>query len=291
MSTCGTALDSANLAYLTQSAGFWRRRANFGDMPHLAAGARRALAIEMHSGAGNRQPLLVVVDIVPDQIGHRDRGVADRFAERPAGNGPYVLLELRDGGAVQRPVPGIMHPRRDLVDQHRRAALLLHHEHFDREHADIIERGRDLLGNGAGFFRKRRRYVGRRARDFQDVVAVLVFGDVERLHMAVRRARRDHGDFTLERNERLEDRGFGAEVFPDLLDVVAIADDRLALAVIAEATRLDDCGQADAGDRGAQGFHGRYVGVIGGADAELLYKILFDQPVLRRLEDFLRGDH
>ena len=102
--------------------------------------------------------------------------------------------------------------------------------------------------------RQRIRDIGRRARDFQDVVAMLVFGDVEAFDLAVGRARGDHRDLALERNEGLEDRGFGAEVLPDLVRIVALADDRLALAVIAEAAGLEHGGQADARDRGAQGL-------------------------------------
>ena len=55
------------------------------DMAHLAAGARRALAVEVHGGAGHGQPFLVVVDVVADQIGHGDRrrgGPACRAASR-----------------------------------------------------------------------------------------------------------------------------------------------------------------------------------------------------------------
>ena len=81
---------------------------------------------------------------------------------------------------------------------------------------------------------------------------MLVFGDVEAFDMAVGRARGDHRDLALERNEGLEDRGFGAEVLPDPVRIVAVADDRLALAVIAEAAGLDHGRQADARDRGAQ---------------------------------------
>ena len=58
-------------------------------------------------------------------------------------------------------------------------------------------------------------------------------------------ARGDHRDLALERHEGFEDRGFGAEVVPDLVEIVALADDRLALAVIAEAAGLDHRGQAD----------------------------------------------
>ncbi len=79
--------------------------------PILRPGPRRALAVEVDGGAGDGQPSLVVVDIVPDQVGHGDRAVADRLAERPAGDGADVLLELRDRRAVQRPVSGIVHAR------------------------------------------------------------------------------------------------------------------------------------------------------------------------------------
>jgi hypothetical protein len=48
----------------------------------------------MHGSAWNRQPLLIAQDVVPDQIGHGHRPMADRLAERPAGNGADVLLEL-----------------------------------------------------------------------------------------------------------------------------------------------------------------------------------------------------
>jgi hypothetical protein len=48
--------------------------------------------------------------------------MADQLAQRLAGDGTDMLLELRDRGAVERPVSGIVHPRRDLVDQDFRAA-------------------------------------------------------------------------------------------------------------------------------------------------------------------------
>jgi len=63
-------------------------------MPHLAAGPSRALAVEVDGGAGNREPPRVVVDLVPDQVGHDDLTVADRLAERPSGDGANMLLEL-----------------------------------------------------------------------------------------------------------------------------------------------------------------------------------------------------
>src|SRR5882724_13612909 len=114
-------------------------------MPHLAARPRRALAVKVDGGAWFRQPLLVVKDFVADQVGHGHRAVADGFAEWPSGDGADMLLELRDRRTVQRPVPGIMYPRGDLVDQYIRPAVTLHHEHLDREHADIVQCSGDPL--------------------------------------------------------------------------------------------------------------------------------------------------
>src|SRR5882724_2290756 len=87
------------------------------DMAHLPARPGCALAIEVNGRALLGQPCLVAVDLVPNQIGHGDGAMTDRFAKRPARDGPDVLLELRDRGAVERPMTGIMHPWRDLVDQ------------------------------------------------------------------------------------------------------------------------------------------------------------------------------
>ena len=63
-------------------------------MPHLAARPWRSLAVEVDGGAGHRQPALIVVDVVADQVGHGDPAMADRLAQRPAGNGPDVLTRV-----------------------------------------------------------------------------------------------------------------------------------------------------------------------------------------------------
>src|SRR5260221_8430098 len=190
--------------------------------------------------------------------------MADRLAERPAGNGADVLLELRDRGAVERPVAGIVHARRDLVDQHVRAAVLLDHEHLDREHADIIQGVGDLLRDRPRLCGEFVRDVGRRTRDFQNVVAVLVFGNVVAFDLTVDAARGDHRDFAFERYERLEDRGLGAEIVPDLIGIVALADDGLALAVIAEAAGLDYRGAGRGRGRRGAGFHPKFIRGGGG---------------------------
>ena len=80
---------------------------------------------------------------------------------------------------------GIVHPRRDLVDHHFLFFARADDEHFHRQHADIVEGLGDAGGDAAGFARHRRRHLGRHARNFQNMVAVLVFGDVEAFDLAV----------------------------------------------------------------------------------------------------------
>ena len=99
---------------------------------------------------------------------------------------------------------------------------------------------------------------------------MLVLGDVEAFDVTVGGARGDHRDLALERNEGLEDRGFGAEFPPDTIRIVALADDRLPLAVIAEAAGLDHRGQADRAIAACSVAGRGHVGIIGGADAEPL---------------------
>ena len=97
---------------------------------------------------------------------------------------------------------------------------------------------------------------------------MLVLGDIEAFDLAAGRARGDHRDLALEGNEGFEDRGSGAEIFPDMVRIVAVADDRLTLAVIAEAPGFEHGGQPDARDRGPQANRRRHIGVVGGADPQ-----------------------
>ena len=82
-----------------------------------------------------------------------------------------MVLELARLGAVDRPVPGVVHARRELVREQLPADV----EQLDREHADVAELveelRRDLLGLAL------RRIRARGARDGEDPAAVLVLGE------------------------------------------------------------------------------------------------------------------
>src|SRR3984957_20333716 len=110
-------------------------------MTHLAPGADGRLAVKMHGSAGNTEPFSITFDLMADQIDHFHAAMADGLCERPAGDRADVLLELRHRGSVERPMAGIMYPRRDLVDED---VAVAQHEHLHREHADIVE----FLRNG-----------------------------------------------------------------------------------------------------------------------------------------------
>src|ERR1051326_3109954 len=106
-------------------------------MTHLPSGTNFRFAIEMECA----MPLGIATPIgrfLAQNILHHRIGMAHRIAKRPAGDGADVLFELTDGAGLQRPVTGIVHARRDLVDQKRSIAP---NKEFDRseEHTSELQ--------------------------------------------------------------------------------------------------------------------------------------------------------
>src|ERR1700730_10938886 len=117
-----------------------------GNMAHLAARPRVRLPVEMQARAGLAKDFCPGTNIPADQIIHFDmpagfRAVAAGCSERPAGDRTDMLLELRGGGAVERPVTGIMDARGDFVDAKLQASIAsaAGHEHLHRDDATIDE--------------------------------------------------------------------------------------------------------------------------------------------------------
>src|SRR5260370_8058855 len=84
-------------------------------MAHLPVWPHRLLAVKMDARAGHVQPLTVGCDLVADEIDHLGAAVALRHRQRPARDGPDMLLELRHRTSVERPVARVVHAWRDLV--------------------------------------------------------------------------------------------------------------------------------------------------------------------------------
>ena len=105
------------------------------------------------------------------------------------------------------------------------------------------------------------------------------------------RARRDHRDLALERHEGFEDAGLAADVAPGRRRIGAVLDRGLALAVIAEAARLQNRRPADALDRRRERRGRADIGKRGGADAEPGDEVFFHEPILRGRQDLRIGQH
>src|SRR6185437_5467258 len=92
-------------------------------MTHLPAGARFALTVDVHVKHRVGDELGPAVHVIADEIVHH-RAASDEVgrAGRKVADRADVLFELRGDRAFDRPVPAVVHARRDLVDQRPVAA-------------------------------------------------------------------------------------------------------------------------------------------------------------------------
>ncbi len=126
----------------------------------------------------------------------------------------------------------------------------------------------------------------------ENVVAVLVFGDVEGAEFAIDAAGRNDRHLEVETDEALEDRRLTADRVPSSRGVGAGEDLHLTLAVVAEAARLQHARQREAVVEGSKKrVAAGDVGEIGGAGAELAGQRLLVEPVLRASQRLDAGAH
>src|SRR5690606_35525646 len=86
---------------------------------------------------------LGLILLVSKQVFHHAVRMTTRIAEGKPGNGPDMLLELRDCTGRFRPMPGIVHPWSDLVDEQR---PVFQHEELDPDHTYITKCIQDAAG-------------------------------------------------------------------------------------------------------------------------------------------------
>src|SRR5271169_3908770 len=109
-------------------------------MAHLAPRPRLQLAVEMQAEVGLGEDVAPFLRVLADQVVHFYPAAAHRRAQRPARDRANMLLELRGLSALDRPMPGIVHARRDLVDDEALGAPWpARHEQFDADDPDIVE--------------------------------------------------------------------------------------------------------------------------------------------------------
>ena len=153
----------------------------------------------------------------------------------------HLQFELRLVAGVQAVVAGVVRPRRHLVGDQPAVAQ---HEKLDAQHADVVHRRgqptRCAHGLGLhGIANPERRHRGHR----QDAAAVQVVlhRQVDRVARAI--ARHDHADFVRQRQQRFKHAAHAAERAPAIAQFGHRRDAKLALAVVAEAGRLQHAGQ------------------------------------------------
>src|SRR5262249_49457121 len=109
MRRCQAWLGSTRTATESPRGSAFSLRHHARDMAHLAAGPHAGFAVEMNGGTGHLQPLAIFLHLVADEVDHLDPAAAYRRCQRPAGDRPHVLLELRNRGAVDGPMAGVVH--------------------------------------------------------------------------------------------------------------------------------------------------------------------------------------
>src|SRR5205814_8123759 len=124
-----------------------------------------------------------------------------------------LLFELARSARIEREMTGIVRTRRELVDEE---APVARHEELDAKDADVIERVHDAPSRIDRERSSRRRDVGRRDRNVEDVAAMCVFDWTEMRPAAADAARANHRDLAIEIDERFEDGFAAAERFPRL---------------------------------------------------------------------------
>ena len=123
-----------------QTGGITMKGTDGSDMTHLAPRPRLGFSVEMQFYfrlTYGRCPIrLARTPYIPQKVRHGGRAVKLGRAKRQAANRPHVVLELTGGSTLDRPVTGIMHTRRALVDDQRVVGF----EQFDRHSCFAVSR-------------------------------------------------------------------------------------------------------------------------------------------------------
>jgi hypothetical protein len=166
---------------------------------------------------------------------HHDRRGHRRGAQRVVEDGAQVLLELAGPRALDGPVPGVVRPHRELVDQDavRRLEQLDGHDPDDAD--PVGHPHRELLGGGRGVLVQ-----PGRGREHLGVDALALHGLDHRPDgdLPEGRAGDQRGELPDHRHPLLDQQ----DVVPaeELGDVVRTLDDEDAASVVAAARRLYD---------------------------------------------------
>src|SRR5579872_5725645 len=213
-------------------------RLHQGAMSELAARARLfAVVVQMDPRLlQNRRP----GGHAADEVDHGAEAPGPRGAQRQPENAAQVVLELTGLCALDGPVAGVVHAGCHLVGDESPTT----HEELDGGDSGVAEMG-DYPLQVAGCKCVPARRAKRRAREAQHPLRMNISVQGVDDKLAVTAASPDDRDFTVKRHVLLIEQGHVSQLIPRTLRILGCAYYRLALAVIAHATRLDDAGQPD----------------------------------------------
>src|SRR5579863_5194639 len=164
-------------------------------------------------------------------------------AQRQAGHGAHMVLELAGHGAFDGPVARVVDPGSHFIRDQPPTV----HEELDGQYPDIVkgfEHARQARGRGT----RERRGVPGREREPQYARGVIVA--IERIErdLATAAACTDDRHFIVERHELFIQQRHAAELPPGASAILRLAQHTLSLAVVAEAAGLEYAGNTDALD-------------------------------------------
>ena len=200
-------------------------------------------------------------------------------AERQPGDGAQVILELAGDGALDGPVSRVVHAWREFIGDQAAVA----YEKFDRQCAGIAEIAQHGAQMSARLAFERGRFP-RRDAQAQDAAGVPVARQriVRLTPVACPYAQRRN--LQIEIDELLVQERSAAERLPGFVEIGALADHGLSLAVVAKPPGLEHTGQADAFAGALQRCAAGDCGVARRRNAQALEQPLFRQPVLAYAE-------
>src|SRR6266540_5258664 len=141
-----------------------------------------------------------------------------------------MVLELARHGAFDGPVAGVVDTRRQLVDEELAADV----EQLDGEDAGVRELVEELACDLLPGVLESCGHVGRGPEaPAEDAVGVMVLDEGPARRGAVATAHGEDRELPVERDVRLENQRVGTKLRERSLDVALLAEDDLALAVVA----------------------------------------------------------
>src|ERR1700712_942089 len=215
-----------------------------------------------------------------DEIEHRALADLGRGAQRQAGDGTQMVLELAALGAFRGPVTRVVNARGDLVS----LQTAIDFKELEGQHANVLQ----LLENTTRVILSQclQRVIGAGDGKAQDAAVVRVVHQRVETGLTVAGTHRDQRDFAAEGYEAFEQARHAPQLSEGIDHVIWLAQDLLALAVVTQGAGCQHRRQTDAGNGGVQVRLGLDVGESRRRDAQILEHALLEPAIASNAQGF-----